>query len=383
MKQNNIIVKNLEKIKYLLENKAYEELLKLAEKDDVAKEVADVVADKFEAIPENVRNELLLRLAENDSAAGGVAYAIAYNFDKLPENVRRLLFKLAENDSTASKVAHVVAHNKFNKIDDDVRHKLLLKLAEKDNVNWEIAYVFTDKSNKLPENVMNELLLKTANKHIVSLYVRWINGFKNMGDSTYRNLSSALPELDRMCSLLELGETIKEDCARLYRQAVDKRFAIRISIKSMIGAIIHYVTRSKGEPKALEEIAEKNGISKAEIGRSYKNMIRSMNLGPPKTNIDGYIALYASKLGISNAAKEELKRILKVVKKTGINSGKGPSGFAGAAIFLACEHIGEKCKKKEIIQVVKTTHATLHLRYEEIKNEIENFEETSNEKTIK
>ncbi|CEG12448.1 hypothetical protein MSIBF_A2300002 [groundwater metagenome] len=375
-----VIAKNFDNIP---ENIRNELLLKLAKKESAAKAIARVVADKFDAIPENIRNDLLFKLAEKDSAAREVASAIAYNFNKLPENVRNLLFKLADNESAASEVAHVAVHNKFNKIDDDVRYKLLLKLAEKDNITWEIACIFADKFNKLPENIMNELLLKTANKRMISLYVKWINEFKNKNDSIYRNLSVALPELDRMCSLLELGETITEDCTRLYRQAADKGFATRISIKSIIGAIIHYVTKSTGEPRTLEEIAEKSGISKAEIGRTYKNVIRSMNLKQPKTNIESYIAFYASKLGISNAAKEELKRMFKVVKKTGINSGKGPSGFVGAAIFLACERVGEKCKKKEIIRVVKTTPATLDLRYKEIKNEIENLEDTGNEKAIK
>ncbi|PKP60102.1 MAG: hypothetical protein CVT88_03865 [Candidatus Altiarchaeales archaeon HGW-Altiarchaeales-1] len=361
------IAKNFDNIP---ENVMSELLLKFAEKDGAAKAIAHVVADKFEAIPENVRTELLFKLAENDSAAGGVAKAIAYNFDKLPENIRNLLFKLAENDSTASKVAHVVAHNKLNKIDEDVRNKLLLKLAEKDNVNWDIAYVVADKFNKLPENIRNELLLKTPNKDVVSLYVKWINELKYPNSTIFRNLSVALPELDRMCSLLDIGETIKEECAHLYREATDKGFVKGRSIESVIGAIIFYVTRNKGEPRTLEEIAEKSRRSKKEIGRSYKHVLNSMNLKPPKTNIEDYISFYAAKLGISNTAEEEAQKILNEAKKYGITAGRGPSGVAGAIISLACEQIREEFPKKELLDLVGITISTLHSRHDEIKSKI-------------
>ncbi|OQX20641.1 MAG: hypothetical protein BWK75_04650 [Candidatus Altiarchaeales archaeon A3] len=205
----------------------------------------------------------------------------------------------------------------------------------------------------------------------VELYrMRRLQTRSRMSDSVGRNLSIALPELDRMCSLLELGETIKEECAHLYRQAVDKGFVKGRSIESIIGAIVCYVTRNKGEPRTLEEIAEKSGISKKEIGRSYKHVLKSMNLKPPRTNVEDYITLYASKLGISNTAEEEAQKILANAKQYGITAGRGPSGIAGAVIYLACEHIGEEFPKKELLDLVGITLSTLHSRQEEIKNKL-------------
>lgn len=205
----------------------------------------------------------------------------------------------------------------------------------------------------------------------VELYrMRRLQTRSRMSDSVGRNLSIALPELDRMCSLLELGETIKEDCAHLYRQAVDKGFVKGRSIESILGAIICYTTRNKGEPRTLEEIAEKSGISKKEIGRSYKHTLKSMNLKPPRTNVENYITLYASKLGISNTAEEEAQKILADAKKYGITAGRGPSGIAGAIIYLACECIGENFPKKELLGLVGITLSTLHSRREEIKNKL-------------
>ncbi len=205
----------------------------------------------------------------------------------------------------------------------------------------------------------------------VELYrMRRLQTRSRMSDSAGRNLSIALPELDRMCSLLNIGETIKEECAHLYRQAVDKGFVKGRSIESIIGAIICYVTRKKGEPRTLEEIGEKSGMSKKEIGRSYKHILKSMNLKPPRTNIEDYIALYASKIGISNTAEEKAQKILEVAKKYGITAGRGPSGVAGAIISLACEQIGEDFPKKELLNLAGITMSTIHSRQEEIKSKL-------------
>lgn len=205
----------------------------------------------------------------------------------------------------------------------------------------------------------------------VELYrMRRLQTRSRMSDSAGRNLSIALPELDRMCSLLNLGETIKEECAHLYRQAVDKGFVKGRSIESIIGAIICYVTRKKGVPRTLEEIGEKSGIPKKEIGRSYKHILKSMHLKSPRTSVEDYITLYASKIGISNTAEEKAREIFKEAKKYGITAGRGPPGVAAAIISLACEQIGEDFPKKELLDLAGITMSTLHTRQEEIKRKL-------------
>jgi hypothetical protein len=42
----------------------------------------------FMRIPKEVREKLLLKLAEKDSTAGNVAYIVADNFDKLSSDVQ-------------------------------------------------------------------------------------------------------------------------------------------------------------------------------------------------------------------------------------------------------------------------------------------------------
>jgi transcription initiation factor TFIIB len=58
-----------------------------------------------------------------------------------------------------------------------------------------------------------------------------------MATSLQRNLSKALPELDRMCSYMKIPSNVKEECALLYRKCAEKGIVKGRSIESMVAAI--------------------------------------------------------------------------------------------------------------------------------------------------
>lgn len=91
-----------------------------------------------------------------------------------------------------------------------------------------------------------------------------------MRDSVQRNLSIALPELDRMCAYMNIPGTIKEECAMWYRKAVNKGLVRGRSIESVVAAVIYLISRKHHLPKTLEELAEVSGVKKKDIGRSYR-----------------------------------------------------------------------------------------------------------------
>jgi len=99
-----------------------------------------------------------------------------------------------------------------------------------------------------------------------------------MGTSVDRNLSIALPELDRMCACLNVPNNIKEECAVLYRKCVNKGIVRGRSIESVIAAIIYLSSRNRKLPKTLEELEKVSGVKVKDIGRSYRTICRRLNL---------------------------------------------------------------------------------------------------------
>jgi transcription initiation factor TFIIB len=188
-----------------------------------------------------------------------------------------------------------------------------------------------------------------------------------MSDSIQRNLSIALPELDRMCAYLNISNNIKEECAMWYRRAVSNGLVRGRSIECVVAAIIYLISRRHHLPKTLEELEEVSGVKKKDIGRSYRFVCRRLNLKMPVSTPMDYVPRFASELGLSGRTEAKAIEILEIARQKGITSGKGPTGVAAAAIYLAGKITDDKQTQKGIAgRLVGVTEVTIRNRYEEL-----------------
>lgn len=186
-----------------------------------------------------------------------------------------------------------------------------------------------------------------------------------MGTSVDRNLSIALPELDRMCAHLNVAQNIKEECARWYRKCVNKGIVRGRSIESVIAAIIYLVSRQHQLPKTLRELEEVSGVKKKDIGRSYRTICRRLELRMPVVTAADYVPRLASELGVSGKTEAKAIEMLEKARKRGIISGKVPISIAAAAIFLAGRMTDDK-QTETIIGFSEVPESAIRNRYEEL-----------------
>ncbi len=193
-----------------------------------------------------------------------------------------------------------------------------------------------------------------------------------MSDSTQRNLSIALPELDRMCALLNISSNLKEEAAMLYRKAVSNGLVRGRSIESVVSAIIYLICRQRQLPKTLGELEDASGVKRKDIGRSYRFLCRKLSMKMPVATPIDYVPRFASKLGLSGATEAKAIEILDRARKLGITSGRGPTGVAAAAIYLAGRLTNDKQTQTEIAtKLAGVTEVTIRNRYEELVNSLE------------
>lgn len=187
-----------------------------------------------------------------------------------------------------------------------------------------------------------------------------------MSDSVHRNLSMALPELDRMCAHLNIPNNIKEECAQTYRKAVAKGVVRGRSIESVVAAIIYLVSRQHHLPKTLEELEEASGIKKKDIGRSYRTVYRGLDLRMPVVTAMDYVERLASELKISGNTQKKAKLVLELARNKGITSGKAPVGAAMAALHIAGELTNDENAPKDITAFAGIPEATIRRMYEDL-----------------
>ncbi|MFH2106950.1 MAG: transcription initiation factor IIB [Candidatus Micrarchaeota archaeon] len=192
----------------------------------------------------------------------------------------------------------------------------------------------------------------------------------SIATSMERNLVIALAELDRVASSLGLPENIKESAALLYRRAVKEELIRGRLIESVVAAVIYSICRIQGIPRTLDEIAKSSGIEKKEIGRAYRFLKSELNVQVPLTDPAQYVPKFATALRLGGDVQEEAVKLIKKSLKKGLISGRGPTGVAAAALYIASAIFGEKRTQKEVADVAGVTEVTIRNRYRELKKEL-------------
>ncbi len=197
-------------------------------------------------------------------------------------------------------------------------------------------------------------------------YYRLRKWQKRLVESKDRNLSFALSELQRLVSFLGLPRSVHEEVAIKYEKAVDRGLVRGRSMESVIAALLYAVCRQMKTPRTLEEISEATGIPKREIGRNYRYIARELDMRILPAMPKDYVPRFASMLGLSDKVQARAIRILELAKKYEATSGKGPTGVAAAALYIAAVLGDEKRTQREIADSVGVTEVTIRNRFKEI-----------------
>jgi transcription initiation factor TFIIB len=197
-------------------------------------------------------------------------------------------------------------------------------------------------------------------------YYRMRKWHKRLTKSKDRNLGFALSELNRMISHLNLPKSVHEEVARLYEKSVDKGLVRGRSMESVIAALVYIVSRQQGTPRTLDEIHETSGIDKREVGRTYRYVARELGLRILPAKPQDHIPRFAGKLQLSGEVQARARQIIKQAREKNLLSGKGPTGIAAAALYIAAVLENEKRTQREVADIVGVTEVTIRNRYKEL-----------------
>jgi transcription initiation factor TFIIB len=192
-----------------------------------------------------------------------------------------------------------------------------------------------------------------------------------VSDATERNLAFALSELSKMSSSLSLPRNILETASVIYRKAVKKRLIRGRSIQGVTSAALYMSCRQCGIARTLDEIAVASGISKKEIGRSYRFMVKELDFFVPPSTSNYYVSRFANQLGLAGRVENVALRILQAASLMRLTSGRGPTGIAAAATYVASVLSGESRTQREIAEIANVTEVTIRNRYKELIERLE------------
>jgi transcription initiation factor TFIIB len=198
-----------------------------------------------------------------------------------------------------------------------------------------------------------------------------------------RNLKLALAELKRVGSYLKLPKSVEEEAARIYTLAVQRGLVRGRSMESVVAGALYAACRRHDVPRTLDELSEASGIEKKEIGRTYRFVTRELGITILPSNPADYIARFASALKLSAETQSKSIEILEQAQKAELTSGRGPTGIAAAALYVAALMHGEKRTQREVADVAGVTEVTIRNRYKELLDKLKLEKEIKKKKKKK
>ncbi len=187
-----------------------------------------------------------------------------------------------------------------------------------------------------------------------------------VSDATERNLAFALSEISKIANALNLPKNILETASVIYRRAVKERLIRGRSIQGVTAAAVYVACRQCGLARTLEEIAHASNINKKEVGRSYRFLIKELDYFIPPLKPSQYIAKFSNQLTMQGKVEEIAHKILKSARDLKLTSGRGPTGIAAAASYIASVLTGERKTQREIAEIAQVTEVTIRNRYKEL-----------------
>jgi transcription initiation factor TFIIB len=193
----------------------------------------------------------------------------------------------------------------------------------------------------------------------------WNERFRTR-DSKERNLKQALGEIDRMSSALGLPENVRETASVIYRRALADDLLPGRSIEGVATAATYAAARQAGTPRSLDEVTMVSRVDRMELTRTYRYIVRELNLEIRPADPESYVPRFASELDLSDEAERRARDLLRNARETGLMSGKSPVGLAAAAVYAAALLTNEKVTQSEVSEVANVSEVTIRNRYKEL-----------------
>jgi transcription initiation factor TFIIB len=283
---------------------------------------------------------------------------------KCPECSGINLFYYKEKGEIICKDCGLVVEDKMVEFDQEWREFDAESAAKKRRAGAPMSYTQFDRG--LGTEVGKKADLYALGAKGKNKFFRLRKWQQRISTAIERNLKLALAELKRVSSYLKLPGSVEEEASRIYTMAVQKGLVRGRSMESVVAGAIYAACRRHDVPRTLDELSEASNIDKKEIGRTYRFVTRELGIKILPSNPSDYIARFSTSLRLNPETQTRSVEIIEQAQNVELTSGRGPTGIAAAALYVAALINGEKRTQREVADVAGVTEVTIRNRYKEL-----------------
>lgn len=177
-----------------------------------------------------------------------------------------------------------------------------------------------------------------------------------------RNLKIAFIALDALKTKLAIPDMVIEKTAYIYRKALNMKITRGRSITGLLCAALYAACRQTDTPRTLHDIAQAGNINKKNLSRSYRDLIKILELKVRPFDSSEFITRISSEVGISQKTQRDALNIISQATEKEISAGKNPMALAAAALHISCVLNEERKKQADIAKASGITAVTIRNR---------------------
>lgn len=181
--------------------------------------------------------------------------------------------------------------------------------------------------------------------------------------SSDRTLINAFREISNMADRINLPKTLVERTNTLFKQVHDSKTLKGRSNDAIASACLYIACRQEGVPRTFKEICAIAQISKKEIGRCFKRILKELQTTIEVITTGDFMSRFCSNLGLPNSVQRAATHIARKAVDLDIVPGRSPISVTAAAIYMASQASEDKRSQKEIGDVAGVADVTIRQSY--------------------
>lgn len=155
--------------------------------------------------------------------------------------------------------------------------------------------------------------------------------------SSDRTLLNAFREINGMADHINLPKTIVDRANTLFKQVHDGKNLKGRANDAIASACLYIACRQEGVPRTFKEICAVSKISKKEIGRCFKLILKALETSVDLITTGDFMSRFCSNLGLPNMVQRAATHIARKAVEVDIVPGRSPISVAAAAIYMASQ----------------------------------------------
>jgi len=181
--------------------------------------------------------------------------------------------------------------------------------------------------------------------------------------SSDRTLIQSFRTISNMCDRLNLPRTITDRTNTLFKMVHDGKSLRGRSNEAIAAACLYIACRQEGVPRTFKEIVAVSTVSKKEIGRCFKLILKAHDTNVDIITTGDFMHRFCGTLGLAREVQKAATHIAKAAVDLDIVPGRSPISVAAAAIYMASQASEDKRNQKEIADIAGVADVTIRQSY--------------------